>query len=140
MGWRRKQQDGDPARSLADWRFADGVGVAVFVVLIAGAVAFLTFMRLRPQPSSYEGRIVDKSITLSESQKGSGRVLRLHVRGRDGGNFAVKVDYDTYNRAQVGMWVRNDGGGPQLSWEEPPPSGVSNKAEGAGPPPASAPR
>ena len=114
--------------------------MAVFVVLAAGLVAFLTFVKLRPQPSGYEGRVVDKSVTLSETPQGSGKVLRLHLRGRGGENFTVKVDYDTYDRARVGMWARSDAGGVELSWDEPPPADASTKTEGAETPSVSAPR
>ncbi len=118
----------------------DGVGVVVFVVLTGGVVAFLTFVSLRPRPSTYEGRIVDKSITLSETYQGSGKVLRLHLQGSRGEKFDVKVNYDTYNRAQVGMWARNEGNGVELSWTEFPPADGATKNEGAETPSASAPR
>jgi hypothetical protein len=124
---------------LANWRLVDRVGVLVFIALIAGAVAFVTFVKLRPRPSTYEGRVVDKSITLSETQQGSGKVMRLHVRGRNGESFAVRADFDTYNRARVGMWARNEGSGVGLSWAEPPADGAV-KTEGAETPSASAPR
>jgi hypothetical protein len=140
MPRRRRQRDGDPARSLADWRLVDRVGVVLFVILIAGVITFIVSVKLRSQASRYEGRIVDKSITLSETLQGTGKVLRLHVRGRDGELSAVRVDYDTYNRAQVGMWVSNDGNGPRLSWEEQPPANAATKTEGAEPPSVSAPR
>jgi hypothetical protein len=137
---RGKHRAEDPARSLATWRLVDRVGVAVFIVLIGVVVAFLVSVQFRSQPSTYEGRIVDKSITLSETYQGSGKVLRLHVRGRDGEVSAVKVTYDTYERARVGMWVRSEGGGVELSWDEPTHVVGATKTEGAETPSVSAPR
>jgi hypothetical protein len=116
------------------------VGAALFIALVGAAVAFLVSANLHPQPSRYEGRVVDKSITLAETQRGSGKILRLHMRGRGGEDFNAEVSYDTYERARVGMWARNDGGGVELYATEPPHATASTKTEGAETPSVSAPR
>lgn len=102
-------------------------------------------LRQRFEPSGpyrvdYEGRIVDKSITLAETQMGTGSVKRLHIRGKDGETFDVIVNSSLYDRAQVGMWIRSDRNGAKLSWDEPRPAGAAAKTEGAEPPSVSAPR
>ena len=123
----RKRHAKDPARSLADWRLVDRLGAALFIALAGVVIALLISANLRPQPSRYEGRVVDKSITLAETQRGSGKILRLHIRGRAGENFTAEVSYDTYDRARVGMWARNDGTGIRLYATEPPPADAASK-------------
>jgi hypothetical protein len=116
------------------------VGAAVFIALCGLVIALLVSANLRPQPSRYEGVVVDKSITLAETYRGSGKILRLNIRGRGGENFTAEVNYDTYDRARVGMWARNDGSGIELYATEPPPAAASTKTEGAETPSVSAPR
>jgi hypothetical protein len=116
------------------------------MALVAAFVALYALnLRQRFEPSGpyrvdYEGRIVDKSITLAETQLGSGAVERLHIRGKDGETFDVIVNRSLYDRAQVGMWIRSDRDGAKLSWNEPPPASAATKTEGAEPPSVSAPR
>lgn len=140
MRLRQKHRGEDPGRSLGNPALAERAGAAVFILFIAGLIAFATFVRLRPRPSRYEGVVVDKSITFIETQQGSRRLLQLHIKGRGGDSFSVKVNDDTYARARVGMWARNTGGGVELSWDEPAPGQGASKTGGAEPPSASAPR
>ena len=55
----------------------------------------------------YEGRIVDKSLTFSETQLGSGIRRRLLIEDKNGTRFEVAVKADLYDRAQVGMLIKN---------------------------------
>jgi hypothetical protein len=136
----RKHTIDGAARSPGARAFWDNVTSVVMAALGVGVIALAIYVASSPRPSTYEGRIVDKSITLSESYQGSGKTLRLHIRGRGGEVSAVKVTYETYERARVGMWVRNDGSGAvELSWDEPHALGAT-KTEGAETPSVSAPR
>jgi hypothetical protein len=99
------------------------------------------FTSTGPHRVEYEGRVVDKSITVTESYTGSGAVNRLHVRGRDGAVFDVVVTADLYARARVGMWIRSDrNNGVELYTTEPTPAEAGTKTEGAETPSVSAPR
>jgi hypothetical protein len=125
-------------RAVGQWAVLAAVVAALLFVLVIN-------LRQRFKPSGpyrvdYEGRIVDKSITLEETSMGSGSVKRLHIRGKDGETFDVIVNRSLYDRAQVGMWIRSDRNGAKLSWDEPPPASAATKTEGAEPPSISAPR
>ena len=64
--------------------------------------------------SSYEGKIVAKSATISESQQGSGMRFRLSINAPDGLPFEVAVDREIYERARVGMLIKKDSSGVKL--------------------------
>ena len=64
--------------------------------------------------SSYEGKIVDKSATISESQRGSGVGYRLSIIAPDGLPFEVVVDREIYELARVGMLIKKDSSGVKL--------------------------
>ncbi len=115
--------------------------IGLVVLMLAAGVIILRqrFTASGPYRVDYEGRIVDKSVTLSETQIGSGSVKRLHIRGKNGARFDVIVNDSLYDRAQVGMWIRSDRRGAELSWTEPP-SNAGAETEGAEPPSVSAPR
>ena len=119
--------------------------LTVFAGVAAAALLFVVVVQVRqklrsegPYRLAYEGRILDKSVTITESQTGSRAAYRLHLAGRDGARFEIVVNRDFYERAQVGMWVRSDHDGAKLSWSEPP-AARGAKAEGAEPPSVSAP-
>ncbi|HEX8286184.1 MAG TPA: hypothetical protein VF588_22680 [Pyrinomonadaceae bacterium] len=106
--------------------------------LLAVAVALTAFAfiyacpRLRKPPvieRDFVGTVLDKSLTLRESQTGTTPKLRLLVRARDGRQFEVAVTPEQYERARVGMWVTRVRGAIGLSWEEP---GPSHAGEGGG--------
>ncbi|MGI9106570.1 MAG: hypothetical protein ACR2G4_10010 [Pyrinomonadaceae bacterium] len=75
-----------------------------------------------PYRRDYEGKILDKSITLKESQYRAGARRRLHLEGRGGERFQVAVNEDIYERAQVGMWIRRSQSGVELRLPEPTPN------------------
>src|SRR5919202_5742235 len=137
-----------PARASgvrAAWPRATARALVLVVLVALFLAAIVINLRQRFTPSGpyrveYEGRIVDKSITLSETQIGSGSVKRLHIEGKDGDKFDVIVNNSLYDRAQVGMWIRSDRDGARLSWTGPPPASAGLKTEGAEPPSVSAPR
>ncbi|HLM54969.1 MAG TPA: hypothetical protein VK422_02505 [Pyrinomonadaceae bacterium] len=118
--------------------------VAVLCVLMAAASALLAWELVnwyRQQGAyrvEYEGLVVDKSLTLQETQTGTGAMRRLLIRARGGEEFQVVVNEVLYERARVGMWISSDRGGARL-YDSPPPPAAPSKAEGAEHPSASAP-
>ena len=64
----------------------------------------------------YEGKILDKSQTITESKRGSGVRRRLLLEGRGGEKFEVTIGAETYERAQAGMWIKKTEAGVELTW------------------------
>jgi hypothetical protein len=116
--------------SLKDRRKLSGkVGTfasTALVVLLVGATIVAVIFSLRQRSTStglyrteYEGKIVDKSVTIRESQTGSYPVQRLLIRSKSGEEFQVTINNPLYQRAQVGMWIKSNGAGTELTWEAP---------------------
>ena len=64
----------------------------------------------------YEGKILDKSQTITESWRGSGVRRRLLLEGRGGEKFEVAIGEETYERARKGMWIKKTEAGVELTW------------------------
>jgi hypothetical protein len=125
------------------WRAAVAVilvGTCAGLLITVVVRSYQVFNFTGPHRTVYEGRIVDRSMTITESQLGSGAVYLLHVRGRDGVVFDKVVTAELYGRARVGMWVRGGPNGPELYATEPPQVVGATKTEGAETPSVSAPR
>lgn len=69
-----------------------------------------------PYAREYEGKILDKSQTITESYWGSGARRRLLLEGRGGEKFEVAIGEETYERAQKGMWIKKTEAGVELTW------------------------
>lgn len=102
-------------------QWPDKVGTVLVAVLVV-AVAAAVFVSLRQRLTStglhrmdYEGRIVDKSATVTESETGSGVRHLLRVRAKDGEEFSVTVNGSLYERAQIGMWIKSSSRGAELT-------------------------
>lgn len=102
------------------------VGPALVVIVVAVVVAAAAFMSIRQRYTStglyrgdYEGRIVDKSATITESDTGSGVKRLLRVKAKNGEEFQVSVNRNLYEQAKVGTWVKSKGGGAELTPDEP---------------------
>ena len=103
-----------------------GKVATVLAFVLAVAVAAAAFVTFRQQHTStglyrmdYEGRIVDKSKTVTESETGSGVKQLLRVRAKNGEEFSVRVNESLYERARVGMWIKSSGSGAELTPDEP---------------------
>jgi hypothetical protein len=68
--------------------------------------------------SEYEGKLVNKSLTIHETNTGSKIELRFLVEGKDGKRFDIAPSPDVYERAQIGMWIKSSKSGVELSWSE----------------------
>lgn len=109
------------------------LGTVAIIAVVAGTLLLLRQEIgptgvLRPQ---YEGRVVDKHVTVRESKLGSWAARRLLIEGRDGVRFEVEVGPEVYERAGIGMWIkvrnaqveltRPDARGPAVEpWNGPP--------------------
>lgn len=68
-----------------------------------------------PYRPEYEGKILDKSMTITDSHTGSGVSRRLLLEGRSGERFQIAVSEKTYEQAQPGMWIRRSEAGIELN-------------------------
>ncbi|MBA3240822.1 MAG: hypothetical protein H0T60_06305 [Acidobacteria bacterium] len=148
MRRRGKNDDATPRRDepgRVRW-YNDTAGL-IAIVLTAlllpagGVILYQRFKLTGPYRIDYEGRVVDKSLTLRETEEGTQAVTHLIVEGKDAARFRVSVNRGLYDRAQVGMWIRSNRDGAELSWSEPsrrPPTG-EEKEKGAEHPSMSAP-
>jgi hypothetical protein len=116
--------------SLKDRRKLSGkVGTFLSTTLMVAVIAALLivgFIAIRERFTStglyrieYEGKIVDKSVTITESQTGSGAARRLLIRAKNGEEFQVTINEVLYGRAQIGMWIKSSSKGAELTWAEP---------------------
>ena len=87
----------------------DGCGLtAIFVVTLAAA-AILIFWSSPPgvrDPREFMGKIVDKRISVYESEQGSSFVNDLVIEEKNGRRFRFSVTEEMYGRAKIGMWIR----------------------------------
>lgn len=87
----------------------------LWLVVILGAVALTLWSSYRflapPHGAyrvAYQGRIIDKWATYSESEQGSTPQFRLLIKGDDQSRFTVSVSPEIYEQATVGMRIRKD--------------------------------
>jgi len=101
---------------LADF-LLDGFALTIFFIVIFGIAAFLVFRSSPPTPSEprpFTGRIVEKRISVYESQQGSSFVNDLIIEEPNGRRFKFPVPEELYGRAQVGLCIRRDKKGIEL--------------------------
>ena len=105
-------------------RLREAATKVLMVVVALGIAASLMLVyreRLRPgglSRTEYAGKIVDKSLTIRETELGSKMVRRLLIEGEGGERFEVAPELDIYERAQVGMRIKSSRSGVELSWPE----------------------
>ena len=110
----------------------------VFVLLLlfmAGIFYAANYPYLKKPPlieRDFTGRVVDKFLTIAESDRGSRPVMRLLVEDRQGKRGRVGVTGELYERARVGMWVSRRGGELKLHSNEPEPEPAPHGGEGPG--------
>lgn len=87
-------------------------------VILAGLIAVLFFayrVNRELRPPEYQGKIIDKWSGFNYTDQGSIPYFRLHLETADGQKATVAVAQQTYNRAQVGMWIKKTKEGFELS-------------------------
>ena len=96
-----------------------GTALVVVVVIVVAAAAFISIRQRYTSTGlyriDYEGRIVDKSVTVTESETGSGVKRLLRIRANNGEEFQVYVNRNLYEQAKVGMWVKSKAGSAELT-------------------------
>jgi hypothetical protein len=119
---------GSYLRERVDW-----IGLVALAVFIFAVWAAFVHPLLNEPPAverDFVGRVVDKSLTIRESQdKGSRPSMRLLVEDREGRRFRVGVTGEFYERARVGMWVSRRVGELKLHSNEPAPGGDAARVE-----------
>jgi hypothetical protein len=96
-------------------------GLTLALALVAAALLTNTCYRQYTLTGAYareyEGKILNKSQTITESETGSGVRRRLLIEGRNGQRFEVAIGEETYERARKGMWIKKtEASGVELTW------------------------
>lgn len=110
----------EPVEPGARLRLALRISLTILVAAALLTLAIIVY-RQRTSPtgthrSEYEGRVVDKSQTILETNEGSFVRRRLLIEDRNGVRFEVAVSRELYERAQKGMWIKRSRRGVELSW------------------------
>jgi hypothetical protein len=89
--------------------------VAVLFGMICLSALFWSRVYSRQPRLEYEGKILDKWASYSYTEQGSFPYYKLLIEADNGETFKVDVDYDTYQRAQIGMRIKRTLSGIELS-------------------------
>ncbi len=96
------------------------VGVAG-IILLLGLLAFVFYKgKLESQREDYEGTIVEKWASYSNTEEGSFPYYRLLVEADDGRRFPVLVEYEIYQRAETGSRIKKTEKGIEVSPAQTP--------------------
>jgi hypothetical protein len=107
-------------KRLSGWNIAEGTFLAIVFAIIVGGVSIWTYecsTSTGPFRREYSGRIVDKRISVFESEQGSFFSNKLVIEEKRGRRFTVSVSEEIYNRAKPGMWIQKTSRGIELSTE-----------------------
>lgn len=122
---RKKRQCQHAAKSTLQFRsttltlsFVLALAVVTFTLLTSHC--YQKYTLTGPYAREYEGKILDKSQTITESITGSRVRRRLFIEGRGGEKFEVAIGAETYERAKKGMWIKKTDAGVELSWPMAP--------------------
>ena len=92
------------------------LALAVVTFTLLTSTCYQQYTLTGPYAREYEGKILDKSQTITESHRGSGVRRRLLIEGRDGEKFEVAIGEENYERARKGMWIKKTEAGVELTW------------------------
>lgn len=123
MKWSRRFREKRQRTDGPRW-FVDGFAATLCVMALATFVlgGYAYFKRPPVVLRDFDARVVDKSLTLSETWLGTRPVMHLLVETSEGRRFRVSVTADFYEQAEVGMWLSRRWGELELSREKPPPA------------------
>ena len=102
---------------LSRWNIVEAVILTAVVIGLLAAGSILIYQRWTskgPFRREYRGKIIDKRISVFESNEGSSFANELIVEEGDGHRFTVRVTQEIYDRAKPGMWIQKTAGGTQL--------------------------
>ncbi len=94
--------------------------IAIVVIAVAFNSCHQQYTLTGPYVAEYEGKVLDKWQTITESQTGSRVRRRLLIEGRNGERFEVAIGAETYEQARKGMWIKKTEAGVELSWPMEP--------------------
>ena len=121
METKERKKDSKSKLTLVTWKpwsiFWLGVIFVCFAALLVGMYRVRSSQN-GPFRDAYEGRIVDKWATFSESETGSRPYYRFLVEADDGSRFPVSISSEIYDRARVGMRIRKSNAGVELIPDE----------------------
>ena len=108
-------------KSITPWKLAGRVAegsilAAIFVGILATIAigSYQCAISSGPFRKEYTGKIVDKKITLHESDEGSFFVHKLAIEEKSGTRFQVTVPQELYDRAEIGMLIQRSNRGIEL--------------------------
>ena len=107
----------NPRKALSGWQIAEGTFLTIVVAIMLGGVSIWTYQcstSTGPFRNEYSGKIIDKRISVFESQEGSFFSNKLVVEEKSGRRFTVSVSEEIYNRAEPGMWIQKTSRGIEL--------------------------
>ena len=90
----------------------------LFIIAVMMVGAFFVSCRqrfFRPARIQYEGQIVDKWMGFTDSETGSFPYYRILIEEKSGKRITMPIDYETYERVKVRMWIRSSKSGIELS-------------------------
>ncbi|HQU85834.1 MAG TPA: hypothetical protein PKY59_22040 [Pyrinomonadaceae bacterium] len=84
-----------------------GLGLLLSVLILA---LYFTFYK-NNQPKTYRGKVVDKWLTVNETDQGSSISRGILVETENGSRFKVNLTAEDYDRLIVGDIIENQGEG-----------------------------
>lgn len=120
---RLKRKRRDKHTKPAEWRPREGYALTIVAGILIAFVTVGVVIAVYQRTAStgiyraeYEGRVIEKSETFTESNTGSLVRRRLLVEDRNGVRFEVAVSKELYDRVRKGMWIKKSRQGVELSW------------------------
>ena len=111
----RKKHSESPEQAVSSKRFKILTSASICVLLaLFSFVAWKACNRPNTVGMDYEGVIVDRWAGYIESDLRPRPYFRLLIEDEKRGRITVIVDSETYQRSQVGMWVRRRKGKVEL--------------------------
>jgi len=110
----------NPKKALSGWQIAEGTFLAIIFAIILGGLSIWTYQcstSTGPFRREYSGRIVEKRISVFESEQGSYFSNKLVIEETSGRRFTVTVTQEIYDRAKPDMWIQKTSRGTELSTE-----------------------
>jgi hypothetical protein len=105
-------------KTLSGLNIAGGTFLAIVAVVIIAGVSILTYQCSTsngPFRGEYSGKIIDKRISVFESNQGSVFTNELILEEKSGRRFTVSVTQEIYDRAKPGMWIQKSASGIEIT-------------------------
>lgn len=97
----------------------------IIVIALVGSLFATLGVNLHQQFTStgsyrteFSGKVIEKTTTVRATETGSFPINRLHIKNQKGEEFNVVVSKELYDRTHLGMWVKKDKDGVEVSWDK----------------------